>query len=101
MQDNQLFDVQTQAPAIEINKVLRNTYLLLAMTLLVSTIAAAISIAVGTNFFLLSLTLIDVEHLNCPSLFIRNVSAAIAEEWKDFVAVILLSTFLRRNQYIL
>ena len=50
MQENQLFETQTQSPAIEISKVLRNTYMLLAMTIAFSAVTAMISMAVSAPY---------------------------------------------------
>ena len=52
MQDKQLFGTQhaqqgSEASVLETNKVLRNTYILLSMTLLFSAVTAGISMAVG------------------------------------------------------
>jgi len=49
MQDKPLFNTQNASvgTAVEVNKVLRNTYLLLSLTMVFSTITAAASVAVG------------------------------------------------------
>lgn len=52
MQNNPLFEAQSQAqsPAVEISSVLRNTYLLLAMTVAFSAVTALISMAVNAPY---------------------------------------------------
>jgi len=50
MQENQLFETQTQSPAVEISKVLRNTYMLLAMTIAFSAVTAVISMAINAPY---------------------------------------------------
>lgn len=47
MQSNMGLHAETQSSAIEINKVLRNTYMLLSMTLAFSALTAGISMAMG------------------------------------------------------
>jgi modulator of FtsH protease len=47
MQSNMNFNTATQSSAIEINKVLRSTYMLLSMTLAFSAVTAGISMAMG------------------------------------------------------
>lgn len=47
--DRQLYTSSAARPAIEINKVLRNTYMLLAMTLAFSAVTAFISMMVGVG----------------------------------------------------
>lgn len=51
MQDKRLLNggIETVRPAIEINKVLKNTYLLLGMTLLFSAITAGVAMAAGIS----------------------------------------------------
>lgn len=49
MQSNMSFQSATQSSAIEINKVLRNTYMLLSMTLAFSAVTAGISMAMGLS----------------------------------------------------
>jgi modulator of FtsH protease len=49
MQSNMSFQAATQSSAIEINKVLKNTYMLLSMTLAFSAVTAGISMAVGLS----------------------------------------------------
>ena len=49
MQSNMGFQTASQSSAIEINKVLKNTYLLLSMTLAFSAVTAGISMAMGLS----------------------------------------------------
>jgi len=49
MQSNMGFQTATQSSSIEINKVLKNTYMLLSMTLAFSAVTAGISMAVGLS----------------------------------------------------
>jgi len=49
MQSNMGFQTATQSSAIEINKVLKNTYMLLSMTLAFSAVTAGISMAMGLS----------------------------------------------------
>jgi modulator of FtsH protease len=49
MQSNMGFQTATRSSAIEINKVLKNTYMLLSMTLAFSALTAGISMAVGLS----------------------------------------------------
>lgn len=49
MQSQMDFNVASQSSAIEINKVLRNTYMLLGMTLAFSAVTAGISMAMGLS----------------------------------------------------
>ena len=49
MQSNMNFSTATQSSAIEINKVLRSTYMLLSMTLAFSAVTAGISMAMGLS----------------------------------------------------
>jgi len=49
MQSNMSYQAASQSSAIEINKVLKNTYMLLAMTLAFSAVTAGISMAVGVS----------------------------------------------------
>ena len=49
MQSNMGFQTATQSSAIEINKVLRNTYMLLGMTLAFSAVTAGISMAMNLS----------------------------------------------------
>ena len=49
MQSNMNFSTTTQSSAIEINKVLRSTYMLLSMTLAFSAVTAGISMAMGLS----------------------------------------------------
>lgn len=49
MQSNMSLNTATQSSAIEINKVLKNTYMLLSMTLVFSTVTAVISMAMGLS----------------------------------------------------
>ncbi len=49
MQSQMNFNVASQSSAIEINKVLRNTYMLLGMTLAFSAVTAGISMAMGLS----------------------------------------------------
>ena len=47
MQSNMNLNAASQSSAIEINKVLKNTYMLLSMTLVFSTVTAVISMAMN------------------------------------------------------
>lgn len=49
MQSNMGFQTATQSSAIEINKVLKNTYMLLSMTLAFSAVTAGVSMAMGLS----------------------------------------------------
>lgn len=49
MQSNMGFQTATKSSSIEINKVLKNTYMLLSMTLAFSAVTAGISMAVGLS----------------------------------------------------
>lgn len=49
MQSNMSLNAASQSSAIEINKVLKNTYMLLSMTLVFSTVTAVISMAMGLS----------------------------------------------------
>jgi modulator of FtsH protease len=49
MQSNMNFNTATRSSAIEINKVLRNTYMLLSMTLAFSAVTAAVSMAMNLS----------------------------------------------------
>jgi modulator of FtsH protease len=49
MQSNMSFNTATRSSAIEINKVLRNTYMLLSMTLAFSAVTAAVSMAMNLS----------------------------------------------------
>ncbi len=49
MQSNMSFQTASRSSAIEINKVLKNTYLLLSMTLAFSAVTAGISMAMGLS----------------------------------------------------
>ncbi|WP_371372210.1 Bax inhibitor-1/YccA family protein [Thalassotalea aquiviva] len=49
MQSQMDFNVASQSSAIEINKVLRNTYMLLGMTLAFSAVTAGVSMAMGLS----------------------------------------------------
>ncbi len=50
MQENELFDAGIQSPAIEIGKVLRQTYMLLGMTIMFSAVTATISMAINAPY---------------------------------------------------
>ena len=49
MQSNMSLNAASQSSALEINKVLRNTYMLLSMTLAFSAVTAGISMAMGLS----------------------------------------------------
>ena len=49
MQSNMSLNAASRGSAIEINKVLRNTYMLLSMTLAFSAVTASISMAMGLS----------------------------------------------------
>ena len=49
MQSNTNLNAASQSSAIEINKVLKNTYMLLSMTLVFSTVTAVISMAMNLS----------------------------------------------------
>ncbi len=51
MQENHILASQTASSAIEINKVLRNTYALLAMTVAFSALMAFVSMAINAPYF--------------------------------------------------
>lgn len=51
MQDNPIFATETKTSAIEVNKVLRNTYLLLSMTLVFSAATAFVAMAINAKPF--------------------------------------------------
>ena len=73
MQDNSLLGTQTGTSAVEINKVLRNTYMLLSMTMIVSAVAAAISIMMnlshmaGLGLMIVGFILLFVVHKTADS----------------------------------
>lgn len=50
MQRNPIFATETQTQGVAVNKVLKNTYMLLAMTLLFSAFTAVVSMAVNLGF---------------------------------------------------
>ena len=49
MQSNMSFQTASKSSAIEINKVLKNTYMLLSMTLAFSAVTAGISMSMGLS----------------------------------------------------
>ncbi len=50
MQNHQLFDVNTATSAVEVSKVLKNTYMLLAATIAFSAVTAMISMAINMPY---------------------------------------------------
>jgi modulator of FtsH protease len=73
MQQSPIFATREGAPAVSINKVLRNTYMLLSMTLVFSAVTAGISMAMNLGqgmalvFMLISFGLLFVVHKTADS----------------------------------
>jgi len=94
MQERQLYSAQgaASAPLVETNKVLRNTYLLLSMTLFFSTLTAAASVAIGIGHgasLMMSLAALGILFFALPRT--QNSSAGI---WVVFAFTGLLGASL-------